>query len=905
MERLSILVAGRNTRPFLELCLRSIRGNFARKDHRLLVLDDASTDGSAEWVEANRSKYGYDLELHKGPERLGIVGAYNRLAAAADTPAVWMVHTDMYFAPGADEETARYLAPATVCTCTRVEPPLFPPAPFKIVADLGFNPDDFQENEFLKLSAARAEPGRFTEGIFAPVMCYREDFLAVGGLDPAFAPQSREDSDLFNRMALAGYRFRQSRSAFCYHFGGRGSRKKAALGQDSPEWQATNRKNERNFIRRWGMSVREDEHLKPIVPAKEPLALVALLGNEPENVIPFLENLEPFFDEIVFVADGPQPESVAKIDDYVQREEAAGPTLLRRGKFKVVERPLAGEFSAQRNFGQEQCSSEWVLHVDLDERFDRVLLESLQDIVKEMRRGGKSVCGFPRLNYLDGVLANDLPRGEWTPEGLRRSAGRTAGQLRNLDPQFRLVRNGTPWHHKVHETPEPVGRDLGRTMFWPRGAIRHAKTVSRQKRQDEKYESMAPGASLNPGMGRGPQAAGSSGPKILMLATEYPPARAYGLGRYASELSAALARCGADVHVVNLNRSGGEASFRSGGVAVHELADADHPAHYEWISGAVFNNLWLLERAEEVVRDHGPFDVLLAHDWLGALAAKGLRAMHGLPLVLFMHDTEPGRRNNKLTREQLYIAEVETWTCTHADVVVANSQPLARELERFHKVPKERLAVVPCGVNPANFETDCHLPDFRALFCRPEEKLVLFAGRLSPTKGPDVLIRAAPAILKKQPGARFVLAGEGVMLADLQSSARELGVADRAMFVGHLAGKVLGAMYRAADLVVVPSRYEPFGMVALEAMSCGTPVAGAAVGGLRELLGGDGPCWRFAPGDPKSLAATVAKALANEATEAGREKLRNRAAGHTWDKAAAAVLEVCRRAMASRQAVRA
>jgi glycogen(starch) synthase len=110
-------------------------------------------------------------------------------------------------------------------------------------------------------------------------------------------------------------------------------------------------------------------------------------------------------------------------------------------------------------------------------------------------------------------------------------------------------------------------------------------------------------------------------------------------------------------------------------------------------------------------------------------------------------------------------------------------------------------------------------------------------------------------------------------------------------------------MYRTADLVVVPSRYEPFGMVALEAMSCGTPVAGAAVGGLRELLGGEGPCWRFAPGDPKSLAAAVTEALAKGATEAGREKLRARAAGYTWDKTATAVLETCRKAMTTNRAV--
>ena len=330
MNPISILIPNRNTLPFLKLCVRSLRENLSFGDHQVMVLDDASDDGSVEWLERNQSRFGYELILHRGPERLGIVGAYNRMVEAAETEVIWMVHTDMYFGQNADEETARYLAPATVCTCTRIEPPLYPEAPHKVIADLGMGPEDFRENEFLELAAEKAHPGRHTEGVFAPVMCFREDFLAVGGLDPAFAPQSKEDSDLFNRMAVAGYRFRQSWSAFCYHFSGRGSRKKDGIQTDSEEWQASNRKNERNFIRRWGCMVRHDEFLKPVIPPAEPVSLVALLGDEAENVVPFLQNMEPFFNEIIFVADGPQPESKHKIDDYIKEEEAAGPTLLKR-----------------------------------------------------------------------------------------------------------------------------------------------------------------------------------------------------------------------------------------------------------------------------------------------------------------------------------------------------------------------------------------------------------------------------------------------------------------------------------------------------------------------------------------------------------------------------------------------
>ena len=532
VDRLSILIASRNTLPFLKLCLKSLRENLTRKDHAILVLDDASTDGSREWLEENRACYGYELECNRGPERLGIVGAYNILVDHASTEAVFLVHTDMYFAPGADAETARHLNRATVCTCTRIEPLLYPGAPHKILADLGDEPARFQEEAFVRLAASRCEPGRYTEGIFAPVMCYKEDFLAVGGLDPAFAPQSREDSDLFYRMAVAGYRFRQSWSAFCYHFSGRGSRKKDGIAADSLEWQQTNLKNERNFIRRWGSSVRHDEFLKPIVPSAEPVSLVALLGDEADNVAPFLHDMEPYFNEIILISDGPQPQTRRRIEEYVAAEEKAGPTLLRREKIKVFERPLDGDFAAQRNFGNAQCQSDWVLHADLDERFDRPLLESLRDLILSMRRSDKLVCGFPRFNYLEGVLVNDVPRQEWTQAGLKAAQGRAGERLSNLDPQFRLMRRDVRWQGRVHETPEPLTRAPHQVMLWTNAAVRHPKTLDRQRVQDARYERITPGASLGPVAI--PRERPSSALRILMLTTEYPPARGYGLGRYAS-----------------------------------------------------------------------------------------------------------------------------------------------------------------------------------------------------------------------------------------------------------------------------------------------------------------------------------------------------------------------------------
>lgn len=832
MQRLSILIASRNTLRFLPLCLRSIRENLSRKDHALLVLDDASTDGSAEWLEGNRGTYGYDLELHRGPERLGIVGAYNHLVKAAQTDAVWMVHTDMYLSGGADAETVRFLTPATICTCTRIEPPLHPSAAHKIVADLGTEPSVFQEAEFLKLAQEKAQPGRFTEGIFAPVMCFREDFLAVGGLDPAFAPQSREDSDLFNRMALAGYRFRQSWSAFCYHFSGRGSRRKDDVDKDSAEWMTSNRKNERNFIRRWRSSVRHDEHLKPIVGLTEPISLVALLGDETENVIPFLAHLEPYVEEIVLVADGPQPESVGRMEEYVDKEQVAGPTLLQREKIKVLERPLAGDFAGQRNFGQTHCRYDWVLHADLDERFDRALLENLQDIILDMKRAGKAICGFPRLNTLEGVMVNDLPREQWTPQGLQKAGRIPPDQMRHLDLQFRLVRREVRWQGAVHETPEAGSPQ--QVMTWLQAAIRHPKTLARQQRQDARYESIQKGGSLRSAPIRAKLREGAA--RIMVLATEYPPARGYGLARYASESAEALATLGHEVHVVTCNFCEGRRGYAQNGVRVHDMSEALPIRHFHWVGDAVLNNVRLLDRAAEVADQHGPFDALISHDWLAGHAAKALRGMLDAPWILVMHDTEVGKRANRLSADQAYVAQMEEWCCRHADRLLTTSAFMAKELQAVYKTPAGNIDVVSCGVTPQRFESPTNVADFRGLFAGPDEKLIVYAGRLSPMKGVEDLLAAFEKILRSGIQARLVLAGEGVLRPELEKRCHAAHMADRVFLPGSLGDKVLGALYRAAEVAVLPSRYEPFGLAAIEAASLGVPVVATKVGGLAEIV---------------------------------------------------------------------
>ena len=195
-------------------------------------------------------------------------------------------------------------------TATRIEPSLHPPGPEKILADYGIEPEEFDERQFLK-DLDKFKQNKTTEGVFAPWAIYKDDYWAVGGHDKLFAPQSKEDSDIFNRLHLNGCKFVQTWDGFVYHMTSRGSRFNpmagGAPGKDSPEWLYTTTKNMRNFIRKWGTMVKHDSLMKPIVPPKYDIGFVIKNCNEK-----LLESLEPWCSTIYV-------DTFA--EDYINREQ--------------------------------------------------------------------------------------------------------------------------------------------------------------------------------------------------------------------------------------------------------------------------------------------------------------------------------------------------------------------------------------------------------------------------------------------------------------------------------------------------------------------------------------------------------------------------------------------------------
>ena len=299
MKLISFVIPSRNNLSYLEWSYNSIRKNLGYT-HEILLADDFSTDGTWEYLQEVKDKdINVQIFRNEGPERKGIVYWYDFLCEKATNDIVMFFHADMYACPNLDTEVLRHLEPGVVVSATRIEPPLHPKGPEKIVKDFGIEPEEFNEDNFLYYvrNVQNMYKNKVTEGIFAPWAIYKEDYEKVGGHDDLFAPQSKEDSDIFNRMHLLDYKFVQTWKGLVYHMTSRGSRFNpmagGAPGKDSPEWIHTTTKNMRNFIRKWGTMVQHDEMMKPIVSPKYDIGFVIENCNTH-----MLKELEPWCSDI-------------------------------------------------------------------------------------------------------------------------------------------------------------------------------------------------------------------------------------------------------------------------------------------------------------------------------------------------------------------------------------------------------------------------------------------------------------------------------------------------------------------------------------------------------------------------------------------------------------------------------
>ncbi|MGB3098139.1 MAG: glycosyltransferase family 4 protein [Solirubrobacterales bacterium] len=356
--------------------------------------------------------------------------------------------------------------------------------------------------------------------------------------------------------------------------------------------------------------------------------------------------------------------------------------------------------------------------------------------------------------------------------------------------------------------------------------------------------------------------------RILILSWEYPPLIEGGLARHVRKLSESLVERDAEVHVLT---RGGEESPRqevSGGVHIHRVLEPTRPRDLgEFVAWVERMNSDMLAAGVEL-GDRFDFDIVHGHDWLVAGACDHLARRFGAPLVTTIHATEHGRHQGWVDKHpQSHIHGVERWISNRADRVIACSYYMREQICDIFDVPERRVSVIPNGIDPGDLPAPdvVELARLRSEFAEPDQKLVLLIGRLVYEKGFQFALEAMPSLIERLPGTRFLVAGSGTHEEELRRQADELGLMEHGTFLGWIGDDVLHSLYRIADVCVVPSLYEPFGLVALEAMASDCPCIVADTGGLREVVPDGGQVGlRFRSRDPEALAEVAGRVLASE-----------------------------------------
>ena len=350
--------------------------------------------------------------------------------------------------------------------------------------------------------------------------------------------------------------------------------------------------------------------------------------------------------------------------------------------------------------------------------------------------------------------------------------------------------------------------------------------------------------------------------KILMLTWEYPPRVVGGIARVVNDLSKRLIKDGHEVTVVTYREGNAPYYELDKGVKVYRVDNfMINPNNFiDWVMQLNFKKK---TKTGEIIAKEGKFDVIHAHDWLVANAAKTLKHSFDIPIVATIHATEAGRNSGIREPNQKYINDTEWMRTYEANEVIVNSNYMQSEVQRLFGLPFEKINVVPNGVNLNKFTGMDRDYSFRRKYAMDNEKIILFMGRLVYEKGVQNLIAAMPKVLASYHDAKLVIAGKGGMLDELKAQVDYLGISNKVYFAGYMNGKDVERMYKAADISVFPSTYEPFGIVALEGMLAERPIVVSDAGGLGEIVEHRVTGMKSYCGNPNSIADSILELLFN------------------------------------------
>jgi glycosyltransferase involved in cell wall biosynthesis len=311
MDKITFCIPSKDNLRYLKTCIPSIRKNAYRDDHDIVVFVDRDTDGTIDWLRSVMDEYMLHIIINPdlNSKLYGIGKAYDQCIKVASTDVVMVFHADMMLGKNADKNAFDLLESKSAVCSTRVEPPLHPNAGEKILRDFGLWPEEFKQEAFDKFVEGELQSDKVTEGIFAPWMVYKKEFLDLGGHDPMLK-SCREDSDVFNRMMLAGFKFKQPWNSLVYHLTGRGAGSFSGDEERHKAWQKEMENSTKEFIRKWGSNVMHDNFMKPIVVPKYNIEIRAF--NASFNL---LQTLEPWCDNIYVDLDQ------ETIYQYIKQEE--------------------------------------------------------------------------------------------------------------------------------------------------------------------------------------------------------------------------------------------------------------------------------------------------------------------------------------------------------------------------------------------------------------------------------------------------------------------------------------------------------------------------------------------------------------------------------------------------------
>ncbi|ADN51735.1 glycosyltransferase family 4 protein [Vulcanisaeta distributa] len=322
--------------------------------------------------------------------------------------------------------------------------------------------------------------------------------------------------------------------------------------------------------------------------------------------------------------------------------------------------------------------------------------------------------------------------------------------------------------------------------------------------------------------------------RVLHLSWEYPPHMVGGLGRHVYHITRHLVKDGVDTTVMSIALPGSPPSEEVEGVHVRRV----DPFRFR-STGFI---TWVLNFNEEMIEealrlyDKWDFDLIHVHDWLTGPAGIALKHLLHKPLVATIHATEAGRRGGIHNEEQLVIHSWEWRTTYEAWKVIVCSNYMMNEVSAVHGVPKDKLIMIPNGIDVSYIDSVSVKPGFRDLYAMPSEKIIVFVGRLVHEKGPDLVLAAFRELLKWDWNLKLLVIGDGPMREYLMGLAHDWGIWNKVYFTGRVNDETLYSILKVSDLAILPSRYEPFGITILEAMAAGLAVITTRVGGPDEIV---------------------------------------------------------------------